>query len=67
MPITGIVDTISVRLAGAIFDRTGSYDVLFVFFIAAEIAAAILLFATRVIPPVRSSNPPINGGGANIT
>ena len=65
VPITGIVGAISVRLAGEVFDRTGSYDVLFVSFIAAEIAAAILMFATRIVPPpAHLQRRPV--GGANV-
>jgi MFS family permease len=47
MPILAAFGMIAIRLAGEVFDRTGSYDLLFSAFIAAQVAAAGLIFLTR--------------------
>ena len=47
MPVIAGLGMIAIRLAGEIFDRTGSYDLLFSTFIAAQVAAAGLIFLTR--------------------
>ncbi len=38
-----------VRIAGEVFDRTGSYDWLFIGILIVELAAAALVYLTRVI------------------
>ena len=47
--IMSICGALTVRLGGEIFDRTGSYDAMFVAFIAISLAAAVLvLFSKRI-------------------
>ena len=47
MPVIAAFGMVSIRLAGEVFDRTGSYDLLFSAFIVACVAAAGLIFLTR--------------------
>ena len=46
-PLQSAASMIGVRYAGEIFDRTGSYDLLFVSVIAVQAIAALMMFATR--------------------
>lgn len=47
MPVIAGLGMIAIRLAGEVFDRTGSYDLIFSAFIAAQVAAAGLIFLSR--------------------
>lgn len=47
MPVIAAFGMVGIRLAGEIYDRTGGYDLLFSAFIAAQLAAAGLIFLTR--------------------
>lgn len=57
-PITLIWCALLVRLAGEIFDRTGSYHGAFATFLVLQIVAAILLFCVRFTKPTL---PVLNG------
>lgn len=59
VPILAIAGAIAMRLAGEVYDRTGSYQLLFAIFIGLQLLAAALILATRFIgskqvPPVAS-------------
>jgi MFS family permease len=43
----GAVGMITVRFSGEVFDRTGNYSFMFGTFAVAQLAAAVLMFATR--------------------
>jgi len=47
VPVTAMMGALGVRFIGEIYDRTGGYDAGFAIFIAVDLAAAALLFATR--------------------
>jgi predicted MFS family arabinose efflux permease len=47
-PIIAITSAMAVRFAGEVFDRTDGYDLMFTAFIGVMLAAAALLFATRL-------------------
>ena len=51
--IMSICGALTVRLGGEIFDRTGSYDAMFVTFIAISLAAAVLVLASNRLPGAR--------------
>jgi sugar phosphate permease len=44
----GVLGMIFLRFSGEVFDRTGSYDLMFAAFVIAQLVAAILMFATRI-------------------
>lgn len=48
-PFLAVIGAILVRFAGEIFDRTGGYELLFTLYIFAELAAAALMFSTRLV------------------
>jgi MFS family permease len=48
--IMSICGALTVRLGGEIFDRTGSYDAMFVTFIAISLAAAVLVLVSKRMP-----------------
>lgn len=54
MPLIAACGMVAVRLAGEAFDRTGGYAVVFQAFVAVELAAAGLMFATRFVSPANS-------------
>jgi MFS family permease len=54
-PITGVMSAVGVRIAGEVFDRTGTYDVLFICFIAIQILAAMMMFAVRFTAPLTTA------------
>lgn len=51
VPVTAILSAVGIRLGGEIFDRSGSYDWMFLSFVAAQIVAAMLILATRSMEP----------------
>ena len=53
MPLIAALGMIAVRFGGEVFDRTGGYDLMFNTFIAAQIVAAGLMFATRFARPMK--------------
>lgn len=58
MPLIAALGMIAVRFAGEVFDSTGGYDLMFNTFIAAQIVAAGLMFATRFARPMKLSPAP---------
>ena len=48
--IMSICGALTVRLGGEIFDRTGSYDAMFIAFIAISLAAAVLVLVSKRLP-----------------
>jgi predicted MFS family arabinose efflux permease len=48
--VASTLSLVAVRIAGEVFDRTGGYDVLFASFMALQLAAVILMIATRFVP-----------------
>ena len=50
-PFLAVCGAILVRFAGEVFDQHGSYSVLFTFYIFAELAAAAVMFSTRLVRP----------------
>ncbi|TZG29568.1 MFS transporter [Sphingomonas montanisoli] len=49
-PLTAALAAVFLRFGGEVFDRTGSYRVMFVSFAAAAVIAALLLLAPRIFP-----------------
>jgi sugar phosphate permease len=49
--IAGVFSIVAVRFSGEVFDRTGSYNVMFATFIVAQLLAASLVFFTRSARP----------------
>lgn len=47
LPIGSIVGALFIRLVGEAYDRTGSYSLMFLFFMAMAILAAVMLFCVR--------------------
>ena len=54
VPITGVAAAVAVRFAGEVYDREGSYDLLFAVGIAAQLLAAVLIYSARVKTTGRS-------------
>lgn len=52
IPVAGILSAAALRVAGEIFDRTGAYDLLFASFVAVQVVAVGVIFATRFTKPV---------------
>jgi predicted MFS family arabinose efflux permease len=48
--VASTLSLVAVRVAGEVFDRTGGYDLLFASFMALQLAALILMIATRFVP-----------------
>ncbi|MFC4595700.1 MFS transporter [Sphingobium tyrosinilyticum] len=46
-PLLAVSGAIAMRMAGEVYDRTGSYSTLFLLFVAAQIVAACLMYAAR--------------------
>lgn len=55
-PLLALTGAIVVRFTGEVYDRTGSYTLLFAIFVAAQLIAATLMFATRFVRG-RQANP----------
>ena len=56
VPITAGTGAVAVRFIGEVFDRTGGYDIGFMVFVAADLLAAALIFATRYTRPLRTGS-----------
>ena len=47
-PVLTIIGAVCVRYAGEVYDRTGGYDLMFITFVAAQVAAAMLMIWVRL-------------------
>ena len=56
--IMSICGALTVRLGGEIFDRTGSYDAMFIAFIAISLAAAVLVLVSNRLPGAQPATAP---------
>jgi nitrate/nitrite transporter NarK len=50
-----IIGAVCVRYAGEVYDRTGSYNLMFITFVAAQVVAAVLMLWVRLSPTNRAS------------
>lgn len=56
--IMSVCGAIGVRFGGEVYDRTGSYDAMFISFIAVSLLSALLMFATKRLSRGQSAAAP---------